>query len=88
MDFEDLDIVTYMSSFNAVNTLNSHVGKIKLFYQDSIFPALNQNERNILDNLLNKEINHSIHGDEEKVSDCKDFESLTSKGLELILSDL
>jgi len=87
-DLEDLNIVTYMSSFNAVNTLNSHVGKIKLFYQDSIFPALNQNEQNILDNLLNKEINHSIQGDEEKVSDCKDFESLTSKGLESILSDL
>jgi len=56
LNLKSLDIVTYLSGFDALNTLNPHVGKIKLFYYDEKYPMSFKNKQLIFNNFLNSNI--------------------------------
>jgi hypothetical protein len=92
---ESLDIVTYLSGFDALNTLNPHVGKMKLFFYDDKYPSNKNDKQMFLNNFLNfniRELNRSkypVCEDGFQIeSDCSEFKSLLSVGLSSILKNL
>jgi len=92
---ESLDIVTYLSGFDALNTLNPHVGKMKLFFYDDKYPNNEKDKQMFLNNFLNfniRELNRSkypVCEDGFQIeSDCSEFKSLVSVGLSSTLKNL